>query len=68
MYYGACLSSLPLFLCSQIITPFVNSTISPNQEGVGILAKCGILIPYSSSSVEILFNKINYVFSPPPLP
>ena len=32
VYYGACLSSPPLFLCSQIITPFLYSMISPNQE------------------------------------
>ena len=29
---GACLSSPPLFLCSQIITSFSNSMIYTNQE------------------------------------
>ena len=34
------------FLCSQIITPFLNSMISTNPvKRVGILAYCEILIP-----------------------
>ena len=32
MFYGACLSSPLLFLCSQKYNPFVNSMISTNQE------------------------------------
>ena len=31
-YNVKCLSSPPLFLCSQIITPFYKSMISTNQE------------------------------------
>ena len=34
VYYVEYLSSLPPFLCSQIITPFLNSMVSINQEGV----------------------------------
>ena len=34
VYYVEYLSSLPPFLCSQIITPLPNSMVSINQEGV----------------------------------
>ena len=34
VYHVECLSSPPPFLCSQIITPFLNSMISTNQEKV----------------------------------
>ena len=44
-YNGACLSSPPLFLCSQIVAPFSNSMILTNQ-GTGLpTVECGICIP-----------------------
>ena len=32
VYYVECLLSPPPFLCSQIVTPFLNSMFSTNQE------------------------------------
>ena len=54
-YYGACLPSPPPFLCSQIITPFLNSMISTNQETVlEFQPIVESLYPYYSSSVKFL--------------
>ena len=51
---GECLSNPPPFLCSQIITPFLNSMISTNHE-------IGLGNPDSSSSVEsLLLEYITY--------
>ena len=32
VFYDECLSNPPTFLCSQVITPFLNSMISTNHE------------------------------------
>ena len=53
--YSACLSGPPPFLFSQIITSFLNSMISINQEtGLEFWAIVESLYPYSCSSVEFL--------------
>ena len=44
VYYGACLSNPPLFLCSQIIISFLNSKSHQSGNRIGILANCRILI------------------------
>ena len=53
--YGACLSSSPLFLCSQTVTLFCNSMISTNQEtGLEFQSIVEFLYPYSCSILEFL--------------
>ena len=59
-YYIECLSRPPPpFLYSHIITPFINSMISNNQEKrLDFLPIVKPLYPYSSSSVEFLLNSV----------
>ena len=44
-YYGACLSSPPLFLCSQLLPLLKFNNIHQLGNRVVILVNCGTLIP-----------------------
>ena len=61
VHYVECLSSPTLFLCGQIITPFLNSMISSNQEkGLAFLP---IVKPLSCSNVGFLLYIYNiYIY------
>ena len=57
VYYVESLSSPPSFLCSQKITPFINSMIFINQEkGFEFQPIVKPLYPFSCSSVEFLLS------------
>ena len=63
LYYIERLSSPPYFLCSQIITPFLNSMISTNQENV-LVSYPIVEHPYSFLSYQTFLMIIEYHLIP----